>query len=111
MSEIREAIEQYLQHCFATETPPRVSDLAERLGMTREKVSRDFAAATGVALSDYLKAQQLALAQNLLASSKLSTTRIGYLSCFGTRRTFFRAFRRGTGMSPDEYRRASSAHS
>jgi AraC-like DNA-binding protein len=109
MSQLREAIEAYLQHCFATETPPRVAELAERLGMTRERVSRDFAAETGVALSDYFKAQQLALAQNLLASSTLSTTRIGYLSCFGTRRTFFRAFRRGTGMSPDQFRRTRGA--
>ncbi len=59
-----------------------------------------------MSLSAYLKRCQLVHAKRLLASSRLSTTRIGYLSGFGTRRTFYRAFRRETGMSPDQFRRS-----
>ena len=35
----------------------------------------------------------------------VAAARIAYLCGFGTRRTLYRAFRRGTSMSPDEYRR------
>lgn len=105
MPELRYAVDEYLHRCFASEATPRVSELATLLGIPREKLSRAFAAAHGTSLSAYLKRRQLAHAERLLETSALSTTRIGYLSGFGTRRTFYRAFRRDTGMSPDEYRR------
>jgi AraC family transcriptional regulator, glycine betaine-responsive activator len=110
-SELRHAVDQYLCRCFSDEETPRVSELAAFLGMTRERLSRDFAASYGVALSAYLKHRQIRHAQRLLAASDLSTTRIGYLCGFGTRRTFYRAFRRGTGLSPDQYRRAQNVSS
>lgn len=105
MPELRQAVDDYLRRCFASEATPRVSELATMLGVPREKLSREFAAMHGVSLSAYLKRRQLAHAERLLLTSKLSTTRIGYLAGFGTRRTFFRAFRRDTGMSPSQYRR------
>jgi AraC family transcriptional regulator len=103
--ELSDAVHRYLRSCFETEEAPRVSELAEILGLTRERLSREFAAANGVALSTYLKSYQLDLAQQLLVASELTTTRIAYQCGFGTRRTFHRAFRRATGMSPDQYRR------
>lgn len=103
--ELRTAVDQYLDRCFEAEETPRVAELASIVGVSRERLSREFAAQYGVALSAYLKQRQLAHAQRLLSRSVLSTTRIGYASGFGTRRTFYRAFRRGTGMSPDQYRR------
>ena len=103
--ELRHRVDQYLYRCFSDEATPRVSELATLLGMTRERLSRDFAAAYGVSLSAYLKHRQIRHARKLLEASDLSTTRIGYLCGFGTRRTFYRAFRRNTGLSPDQYRR------
>jgi AraC-like DNA-binding protein len=108
MPELRQAVDEYLRRCFSSEATPRVSELATLLGVPREKLSRAFAALHGISLSAYLKHQQLAYAERLLVSSRLSTTRIGYLAGFGTRRTFYRAFRRDTGMSPDQYRRINA---
>jgi AraC-like DNA-binding protein len=107
MAALRHSVDRYLGNCFAAEQTPRVNELATLLGISREKLSREFASAYGVALSAYLKRRQIRRAQELLAGSTLSTTRIGYLCGFGTRRTFYRAFRRDTGMSPDQYRRNS----
>ena len=105
MPELRETVDEYLLRCFSAEETPRVTELAEIVGTSRERLTREFAAAYGMPLSVYLKQRQLENAQHLLASSDLSTARIGYQCGFGTRRTFYRAFRRGTGMSPDQYRR------
>jgi AraC-like DNA-binding protein len=107
-SDLRHWVDQYLARCFSDEETPRVSELATLLGLTRERLSRDFMAAYGVGLSVYLKHRQIRHAQRLLVASDLSTTRIGYLCGFGTRRTFYRAFRRNTGLSPDQYRRGRS---
>ena len=104
-SNLRHTVDEYLRRCFSDEETPRVSELATLLGMTRERLSRDFAAAYGVALSAYLKHRQIRHARRLLDASDLSTTRIGYLCGFGTRRTLYRAFRRSTGFTPDQYRR------
>ena len=109
--DLRRAVEEYLDRCFSTEEPPRVSELAAVLGVSREALSRDFATVYGMSLSAYLKQRQLAHAKALLMKSDLSTTRIAYLCGFGTRRTFYRAFRRGTSMTPDEYRRNNVRHS
>jgi transcriptional regulator GlxA family with amidase domain len=46
-------------------------------------------------------------AQRLLRTTGLATNQIAYACGFGTRRTFFRAYRRMTGDSPITYRRAS----
>jgi len=103
--DLRVAVEEYLDRCFSTEEPPRVSELATVLGISRETLSRDFAASHGSSLSAYLKQRQVAHAQTLLAGTDFSTTRIAYLCGFGTRRTFYRAFKRATDSSPDQYRR------
>lgn len=104
-ADLQVAVEEYLGRCMSAEEPPRVSELAAVLGMSRETLSRDFAATYGTPLSAYLKKQQVRYAQTLLARSELSTTRIAYLCGFGTRRTFYRSFKRETGTSPDQYRR------
>jgi AraC-like DNA-binding protein len=105
MMDLRTAVEEYLDRCFSTEEPPRVSELAAVLGISRETLSRDFASCYGMPLSAYLKQRQIGHAQRLLSQSDLSTTQIAYLCGFGTRRTFYRAFRRSTALTPDAYRR------
>lgn len=107
MSEFRRSVDQYLHRCFSAEETPRVSELAQLLGLTRERLSREFFAYGGVSLSVYLKRRQLRRAQKLLATTGLSTAKIAYACGFGTRRTLYRAFRRATGLSPDQYRRVT----
>ena len=100
-------IARYVVACMRREDTPRASELAAQYGVTASHLSRTFRARYGVALSDYMKALQVRRAQRLLRTTELDTTRIAYACGFGTRRTFFRAYRRMTGDSPLKYRVAS----
>src|ERR1041385_6942088 len=100
-------IARYVMQCMRREDTPRASELAAQFGIAASHLSRTFRARYGVALSDYMKALQVRRAQRLLRTTQMDTTRIAYACGFGTRRTFFRAYRRMTGDSPVTYRRGS----
>jgi transcriptional regulator GlxA family with amidase domain len=103
-SRYRVEADRYLAECFANATPPHINELARRVGLSPTSLSRAFRAREGVALSEYLKMARVARARELLTTTALPTAAIAYAAGFGTRVTFFRAFRRATGMTPDEYR-------
>jgi len=108
------AVARYVRNCVRREDVPRVSELAQLEGMTAEQLSRAFRARFGGRISDFMKAVQVRYARRLLRTTDLNTTRIAYLSGFGTRRTFFRAYRRVTGRTPADDQRNSgrgSSHS
>jgi transcriptional regulator GlxA family with amidase domain len=65
-------------------------------------VSRSFHDRFGVRISDYMKLMQIRAARRLLRTTDLNTTRIAYRCGFGTRRSFFRTYRRLSGSSPAE---------
>src|SRR5436190_16845576 len=98
-------IARYVTECMRREDTPRASELAARFGVSASHLSRVFRARHGIVLSDYMKILQVRRAQKLLRTTHLDTTRIAYACGFGTRRTFFRAYRRMTGDSPLTYRR------
>ena len=104
----RVEIARYVLDCMRREDTPRASELALRYGVTASHLSRTFRARYGVRLSDYIKVLQVRRAQRLLRTTGLDTNRIAYACGFGTRRTFFRAYRRMTGDSPHTYRRTRS---
>lgn len=55
-------------------------------------------------MSAYFENARIRRAEELLASSALPIDSIAERAGFGTRVTFFRAFKRSTGMTPDEFR-------
>ncbi len=101
-------VARYVLDCMRREDTPRASELAMQFGVTASHLSRIFHARYGITLSDYIKVLQVRRAQRLLRTTVLDTNRIAYACGFGTRRTFFRAYRRMTGDSPIAYRRARS---
>lgn len=100
-------VARYVRDCLRREDVPRVSELAQIHGMTAASLSRAFRLRFGERISDFMKAIQVRAAQRMLRKTELNTTRIAYLCGFGTRRTFFRTFRRVTGRSPAEDTRGS----
>lgn len=102
--ERRSTIDTYIQRCFDSETPLRASELAQMLNLAPHAFTRWFKSLYGVPPAAYLKTAQIARALYLLETTALSTSAVGYASGFGTRRSFFRAFKRAAGVTPDRYR-------
>jgi AraC-like DNA-binding protein len=97
-------IERYVTLCCSLETPPRVTELAQFIGVSACTLGRYARSRCDVALSKALKDAQLSRAKEMLRLTEVSTTRIAYACGFGTRRTFYRAFQRAVGMTPARYR-------
>jgi transcriptional regulator GlxA family with amidase domain len=93
-------VARYVRACLEEEAVPRVSELAAIHGLSAEYISRAFRARFGMRISDYMKSIQVRAAQRLLQTTDLTTTRIAYRCGFGTRRSFFRTYRRMAGTSP-----------
>jgi AraC-like DNA-binding protein len=97
-------LREYLEACYTVESPPRVSELADRLGLSVGQLSKLFRRLYGGKLSDYFKARQVEYAEKLLRDTSLTVTKVAYKAAFGTRRTFFRTYRRVKGETPEQYR-------
>ncbi len=100
-------LREYLTTCYDVETPPRVSELADRLGVSAAQLSKLFRKMFGGTLSDYLKEHQVEYADALLRETELTVTKVAYKAGFGTRRSFFRTYRRIKGETPEQYRERS----
>jgi AraC-like DNA-binding protein len=96
----------YVRRCFERQSPPRVSELASEIGLSRVQINRYFCDLHGITPTEFLKMEQIEEAKRLLRETALTVTQIAYCAGFGTRRTLHRAFFRATGMSPHAYRRA-----
>jgi AraC-like DNA-binding protein len=85
-----------------------VSELADRFGFDASQLNKHFRRRYGVCVSAYVKQGQLALADELMRATNWTTATIAYRCGFGTRRTFFRAYRRLKGETPASYRARAS---
>ena len=101
---LSQAADEYLAWCFERETPPHVAELATRLGITAPRLTQAFRAAVHIAPSAYLKDAQIARARELLRDTPLPLGQVAQRCGFGTRVSFFRSFRRATGITPTQFR-------
>ncbi len=96
--------ETYVQESFDNESPPRVSDLARRLGVPLARFVETFHRITGITPSQYIKLRQIGRAKVLLKTTDLPVGRVAYRAAFGIKKTFYRAFEKHVGMTPEEWR-------
>ncbi|HEV7427302.1 MAG TPA: helix-turn-helix transcriptional regulator [Thermoanaerobaculia bacterium] len=103
-SEWIDAADAYAGDCMAAATATRASELALRLNLSAVQLARVFQAAVGANISAFLKARQIERAKGLLRDTDLPAATIALSAGFGTARTFYRLFRRATGMTPAAFR-------
>lgn len=80
-----------------------VEQVAQHFFYSREYVSRIFRRHYGTSVADYIRKRRIALSQKLIARG-MPITEVSEQCGFETVSTFYRAFRRVTGMSPSAYR-------
>ena len=95
----------YLPDCYAGETVARISEFAQRLGVTREHLTRVVSEAYGITPLEFLRGRQLDRAIHLLRTTSYSIVRVAAMSGFGTHAAFYRTFKKAMGMTPGEYRK------
>jgi AraC family transcriptional regulator len=84
----------------------RIADLADLAQLSEGHFHRAFRAATGRTPLEFVHARRVAMAKQLLASSKLSVAQMALRVGFLSPAHFARVFRSVTGQSPSQYRRS-----
>ncbi|MER5639021.1 helix-turn-helix domain-containing protein [Kitasatospora sp. NPDC002227] len=91
--------------------PLTVTDLARQAGLSPRHLSRQFRAATGTTPLQWLLAQRIRRAQELLETTDLGVEQVAAATGTGTGATLRRHFHRVVGVPPDTYRRTFRARS
>ena len=84
-------------------------DVANRLGVSLERVSTRVQEMTGLSFRQFLHACRLSLAKRLLESTELDISDISRRTGFQTVQHFSRVFSKRAGVSPKKYRLKSRA--
>jgi len=85
--------------------PPPMNALARRLALSPRSLQRKLRD-RGTSFSDLISDVRRELAHRHLDDHRVAVAEVSYLLGFSHPNSFYRAFRRWTGMTPDEYRRA-----
>ncbi|USB33002.1 response regulator [Paenibacillus sp. YPG26] len=103
-SQLVEDIKQYIHDNYHQEIT--LQHIANRFFISRENVSRKFKQVTRKNLSDYLSNLRIDKAKQLLKSSDLRLSQISTMVGFQDEKYFSRVFKKVTGKTPREYRKA-----
>jgi AraC-like DNA-binding protein len=87
---------------------PSIEEIASRLGMTREHISRTFHTFTGKKLKTYISEQQLVYACNLLLNTNMTVQEIAVNMSFSSTSNFIRFFKSKMYTTPDKFRKSGT---
>lgn len=93
-----------VEEAIEADDPVTVEAIAERVGMSRFQLAREFRRAGWGRPSDFTRAQRLRCAKNLLAETEDPPKTIAHRCGFRSFSTFARQFKAKYGMTPSEYR-------
>ncbi len=99
---IVKAAMQYLSGCLAH--PPRLAQLAQKLGTHEKRLSRAFRTQLGKTVFEFVRDERLQSAQRMLTETGLSVTSIAEEIGFSSVANFATAFREHIGTTPSAYR-------
>jgi len=99
--------ERYIAGCLERRSSIRASEFALQVRRTPPQLAREFHASVGQCVKQYFVRRQLERAKELLRTTRQTTEEIAVEAGFGTPRTFYRLFKRCTGVYPTEYRQES----
>jgi transcriptional regulator GlxA family with amidase domain len=89
--------------------PHSLDSLAEKAGLSRRTLTRQFKALTGTTVQVWLLAERVKLAQRLLECGALSIERVAEQTGFGSTEAFRLRFRQSVGVTPSQWRKTFAA--
>ena len=104
MESLLPVLESYLRDCLDSHVVPQVSELAKRVGLSPWSFTRRFARIHSSPPGYCLKRARILIAMDLLRITDVPVSSIAESCGFSCPRSFHRAFRRDTGMTPSQYR-------
>ena len=81
-----------------------VSELAERVGMNPEYLTRIFKKSTGYSLKKYIDNEKMEVAKVLLSTTNLPVTIVSERAGYANYSNFMRGFKQIVGCTPSEFR-------
>lgn len=79
-------------------------EIASRVGVSRFHLNRIFKERTGYTPRLYLEKIRVNEAKELLLTTDLNSTEVGYQTGYQSVSSFYNAFKRNTGLSPNQFR-------
>jgi AraC-like DNA-binding protein len=86
------------------DAPPKIQELAQQSGYSREHFSRIFKAVTGRSIENYIIEIRIAKASTLLGDVNKTIKEIAYELAYRNEYFFSRQFKRKTGVTPTDFR-------
>lgn len=83
----------------------RITDLTFLIGTNRTYLSQAINQEFGCSFSEFVNQYRIAYAKKLMKDETLSICEIADMAGFASESTFFRIFKKATGMSPDRWRK------
>ena len=96
---------EYLKHNFSY--PVKIEQLARQVGVSRTYLYKIFISHSGKSVQQYLQDLRLTAAMDMLKKSGRDITEIAYSCGFTDSPAFCRQFKKTTGLTPLQYRRAA----
>lgn len=100
-------LEQYVDHNITSSF--QLADIALDIGVSSSRLSHLFVEKTGVSYSDWIREKRVSLAADLLLSDDSTVLNIAMSVGYSNVRSFERAFKKSTGLTPTQYRRSTTS--
>ena len=104
LQKIQDIIDQKL-----VENSFSVDEFSKAVGISRMQLHRKIKALTGLTASEFIRAQRLKLAAELLKKSDINVSQVGYTVGFNDHSYFTKCFRETYGCTPSEYLKEKSS--
>ncbi len=98
--------QQWLERNFAEAI--QIADLAIELGMSQRNLSRRFTAAVGESPQHYLQRLRIEASKHFLQTTNMKVVEVASRSGYADLSSFNKVFKNLTGLTPSDYRDASS---
>ena len=108
-SQVLEEMQTYLNE-HAGDPQIGLHSLADAFRRSPAYVSRFFKEHAGVGMAEYLERVRIDRARNLLSGTGETISRVAGEAGYTSSNTFYKAFKRITGLTPAEYRQRAATH-